>query len=39
MAARWSGAECVTIMEHRDLQAQTMAVDNTGTLVLLAGYV
>lgn len=37
MAARWS-SECFTAVEHRDLQANAMAVDNTGTYVLLAGY-
>ncbi|XP_025832716.1 GATOR complex protein WDR59 isoform X2 [Agrilus planipennis] len=36
MALRWS-SEFFTAMEHRDLQANAMAVDSTGTYVLLAG--
>lgn len=36
MAVRWS-SEFYTAMEHKDLQANAMAVDNTGTYVLLAG--
>lgn len=36
MAVRWS-SETFTAVEHRDLQANAMAVDNTGTYVLLAG--
>ncbi|XP_044734726.1 GATOR complex protein WDR59 isoform X2 [Chrysoperla carnea] len=35
MAERWSSEYTVT--EHRDLQASAMAVDSTGTYVLLAG--
>lgn len=38
MAVRWN-SEYFTAMEHRDLQANAMAVDNTGTFVLLAGSV
>lgn len=38
MAVRWN-SEFFTAMEYRDLQANAMAVDNTGTYVLLAGYV
>lgn len=38
MAVRWN-SEFFTAMEYRDLQANAMAVDNTGTFVLLAGYV
>ncbi|KAK5646426.1 hypothetical protein RI129_004890 [Pyrocoelia pectoralis] len=36
MAVRWS-LEFVTALEHRDLQASAMAVDSTGTYVILAG--
>ncbi|KAF6215398.1 hypothetical protein GE061_010150 [Apolygus lucorum] len=35
MATRWSSE--YTVAEHRDLQASAMAVDCTGTYVLLAG--
>lgn len=35
MAEPWSSEYTVT--EHRDLQASAMAVDSTGTYVLLAG--
>lgn len=38
MAVRWN-SEFFTAMEYKDLQANAMAVDNTGTFVLLAGYV
>ncbi|KAF5288970.1 hypothetical protein FQA39_LY03849 [Lamprigera yunnana] len=36
MAVRWS-SDFFTALEHRDLQASAMAVDSTGTFVLLAG--
>ncbi|KAK4879789.1 hypothetical protein RN001_007935 [Aquatica leii] len=36
MAVRWS-SEFFTALEHRELQASAMAVDSTGTFVLLAG--
>lgn len=38
MAVPWN-SEFFTAMEYRDLQANAMAVDNTGTFVLLAGWV
>lgn len=36
MAVRWN-SEFFIAAEHRDLQANAMAVNNTGTYVLLAG--
>ncbi|KAK9693895.1 WD domain, G-beta repeat [Popillia japonica] len=36
MAVRWN-SEFFIAVEHRDLQANAMAVNNTGTFVLLAG--
>lgn len=38
MAVRWN-SEFFTAMEYKDLQANAMAVNSTGTFVLLAGYV
>ncbi|EFA13328.1 hypothetical protein TcasGA2_TC004183 [Tribolium castaneum] len=37
MAATWNN-EYYIALEGRDLQANAMAVDNSGTYVLLAGY-
>lgn len=36
MSVRWN-TDFFIAMEHRDLQANAMALNNTGTYVLLAG--